>query len=265
MTKRNIIFNGFLYEAVSNKGFVKDGVTYLNRAEISDDDYKKAERVLKGFGYDVRGIDDLKKLLNKWSIENIDGIDYTKVLSPDWGRTFAKAIGISTESTPVEKENILELFLKNIAKNQDGITISSSINAGTAYILPDGRSVNFPSRGNIRAHDHRIIGGYIGKDFDSATAAMEYFMEYTGAIRYVPEDGSFDIRVKPTNIQLDKIKSIVDRAKIDFSLDVYSDEYGRRGKIYNVETSRGVTGAKVKSDILRFYNSGEFGLEHLGA
>lgn len=255
-----IIHKNFIYESV--RGFMKDDWLYVDPTQITDKEYKEINGRLKGHGYDVRGIADLKKIMDSYHKENIEGTTYVKIRGEDWSKIIGEILKITK---PVKKEvdkNLLNVFLSNVAKDpQSGIKIGDYIGAGTAYILPDGRTINYAvGRGGSRADDHRLIVSYLGKEFEHATKGMEYFMDNTGAIRFIPEGPAFDIRVPPTSIQLSKINSFVNSVHgKEIGLDVYSPKYGRKGKWYPENTF----GKRIQADISRFYSSGEFGMEQL--
>lgn len=255
-----IIHKNFIYESV--RGFMKDDWLYVDPTQISDKEYKEINGRLKGEGYDVRGVADLKKIMDGYRKENIEGTTYVKIRGEDWSKILGEILKITKPEKKIVDKNLLNVFLTNISKDKEsGIRIGESIGSGTAYILPDGRTINYVTGpGGTRADDHRLIVSYVGKEFDSATKGMEYFMDNTGAIRFIPEGPAFDIRVQPTSIQLSKINSFVNSVHgKEIGLDVYSPKFGRKGKWYPVDTS----GKRIQSDISRFYSSGDFGMEHL--
>lgn len=240
---------------------MKDDWLYVDPLQISDKEYKDINNRLKGEGYDVRGVADLKKIMNEYHKENVDGVTYVKIRSEDWSKIIGEILKIVKPEKKVVDKNLLNVFLKNIEKDpESGIRIGESIGSGTAYILPDGRTINYAtSSSGTRADDHRLVVSYIGKHFNSPTEGMQYFMDNTGAIRFIPEGPAFDIRVEPTSIQLSKINSFVNSVHgKEIGLDVYSPKFGRKGKWYPADTF----GRKIQSDISRFYSSGEFGMEY---
>jgi hypothetical protein len=254
-----IVHQNYIYESV--RGFMRDDWLYVDPLQISDKEYKDISNRLKGEGYDVRGVPDLKKIMDSYHKENIDGTTYVKIRGEDWSKIIGGILKIVKPEKKVVDKNLLNVVLQNIEKDpESGIKIGETLTSGTAYILPDGRTINFATSFGSRADDHRIISSYTGKDFSSTSEGMQYFMDNTGAIRFVPESPAFDIRVPPTSIQLSKINSAVNNASgKEIGLDVYSPKFGRKGKWY----SAGTPGKRIQADISRFYASGEFGLEHV--
>ena len=252
------MFNNYIYESV--RGFMKDDWLYVDPLQISEKEYKDINNRLKGEGYGVRGVQDLKKIMDSYRKEEVDGTTYVKIRGEDWSKIVGGVLKIVKPEKKVVDKNLLNVVLKNIAKDpQSGVKIGESLTSGTAYILPDGRTINFATgpRGS-RGDDHRYIVGFTDKSFDSLAEGMQYFMEHTGAIRFIPEGPAFDIRVAPTSIQLSKINSFVNSVHgKEIGLDVYSPKFGRKGKWYPENTP----GKRIQADISRFYASGEFGME----
>lgn len=255
-----IVHQNYIYESV--RGFMKDDWLYVDPHQISEKEYKDISNRLKGEGYDVRGVPDLKKIMDSYHKENIDGTTYVKIRGEDWSKIVGGILKIVKPEKKVVDKNLLNVVLQNIDKDpESGVKIGDYINSGTAYILPDGRTINFATGpGGTRGDDHRYIVGFTGKRFDKLTEGMQYFMDNTGAIRFIPEGPAFDIRVPPTSIQLSKINSFVNSVHgKEIGLDVYSPKFGRKGKWYPADTF----GRKIQADISRFYASGEFGMEHI--
>lgn len=252
-----IVHQNYIYESV--RGFMKDDWLYVDPLQISEKEYKDISNRLKGEGYDVRGVPDLKKIMDSYHKENVDGTTYVKIRGEDWSKIVGGILKIVKPEKKVVDKNLLNVVLQNIEKDpQSGIKIGDYISSGTAYILPDGRTINFATSLGSRSDDHRIIVGYTDKHFDKMTDGMQYFMDHTGAIRFIPEGPAFDIRIPPTSIQLSKINSTVNSTRgKEIGLDVYSPKFGRKGKWYPA----GTPGKRIQADISRFYASGEFGME----
>lgn len=85
----NIKYKNFIYESVI--GFIKDDRLYVDPTQITPAQYSTINGRLKGEGYDVRGPNDIKEILNSYKKETIDGIEYVKVGGSD--RILCKYIG----------------------------------------------------------------------------------------------------------------------------------------------------------------------------
>lgn len=253
-----IVYKECIFEAM---GFIKDDKLYVDPAKITPAQYSTINGRLKGEGYDVRGPNDIKEILNSYKKETIEGVEYVRVGgSDDWSRIIGNVLKITEPIKIIKDENVLAQFMKNVSKDKSsGISFGDYISNSTTYILPSGKTINFRSgSGGFRGDDHRYVVSYLDKSFSNGTDGMYYFMDNTGAIRFIPESPSFDLRTEPTSIQLNKIVKFVDNLKSgEVGVDLYSRNFGRKGKFYPA----GTRGAKVKADILRFYSSGETGLD----
>ena len=103
---------------------MRDDWLYVDPLQISDKEYKDINNRLKGEGYDVRGVADLKKIMNDYHKEDVDGVTYVKIRSEDWSKIIGGILKIVKPEKKVVDKNLLNVDLQNIAKDPDsGIKI----------------------------------------------------------------------------------------------------------------------------------------------
>ncbi len=124
-----------------------------------------------------------------------------------------------------------------------------------AYILDDGRYLDFSYGQNRRVEDHRSISSVYDEDFDSATEYLTSFMN-EGNIRVSPESNGIDISsvAEPTKEQYSKMSDYLEHFwKEGYTVDI-SDENGN--SLASLEYPPRTSVRKVISDIKQFYKDG---------
>lgn len=102
----------------------------------------------------------------------------------------------------------LDLVKKDVKESYGSATTENTNQAG--FLLADGTWLNMGMYGE-RGNDHRFVTGFVrGKWLKEVHqgdrwGALVHWMKVTGSIRWMPENCSFDIHVKPTKEQLNQI------------------------------------------------------------
>lgn len=106
-------------------------------------------------------------------------------------------------------------------------TFGEAVSLETAFwLLPDGFLLNGDQdyEGNLR-RDHRDINEiYHFTHYDEGYGYLNDF-EDRGAIRIMPEDGSIELRAKPTAQQLSLIKTMIRLGRLTEEIEVDKDLY----------------------------------------
>ena len=161
---------------------------------------------LKVMGYDVRGPQDIKNILNKGTVYR-NG----KFTHQDWESAYQTAVG-STEKQKQTRQT-KKMLMPNVnfgILNKLGQTINPK-QAG--YIHPKGHLINLSGGDPYgRGLDHRIIGGY---------AAIQQIGAHGGYIRYMPEGGGLELRKMPTAAQLNQISRLILFHDGEINLDLH--------------------------------------------
>lgn len=124
-----------------------------------------------------------------------------------------------------------------------------------AYILDDGRYLDFSGGQQTRMEDHRYISQIYDESFDSMSDYLTNFMN-EGNIRVMPETGAIDISsaVEPTNAQYKKINDFLDHYWKEWhNLDI-TDANGNT--VASVEYPPRTSARKVINDIKQFFKDG---------
>ena len=141
---------------------------------IPDDILSKINSYMKRKGYDIRGIDDVRRILLKYENNSYGGV-LSKEYSKDW--IDAILLSLPKEKTPEEK-------IRSRVGRYFGITDDFKV---AGYITPDGKLLDFSGRrqGNSfsvsRNIDHRQVGyAFENSEFEdkySGTEGMKDFMD----------------------------------------------------------------------------------------
>lgn len=225
-----------------------DSITITDFDAITPAQYAKINNYMRRKGYDWRGPDDAKELLQglqkrtgKLKGDHADAVRY---------------------GTTVKKQTV---WTK--AKREFGLT-SSYIEAG--YILPDGDMLDFSEKReggspNMRSLDHREIGRVGGP---GGTQGMQEFMAQ-GAIRIDGNGGAIDISAEPTTQQYKRLREYfyhAKQAKTPITLDLekglgeqragdeYNRSYRRTNDAMSKEYGVGENPAKILADIRQYYS-----------
>lgn len=209
----------------------------------------RMNKSLKAAGYDIRGADDLRRILEKGTVYR-DG----KFIHKDYQAAYDKAIG------GIEKRKG-NLEAKKEYKNIDWSrlrTLGKTANLREAgYIAPDWSLVDLSGKreggpAGHRALDHREVGG---------TAGMQELMDY-GYIRMDFNSGSIDIGKKPTNKQISRILELARRKNGEIIMDLtdglgeYSegnDYYRDPERTFSREYPLHTRPERILADIKRFF------------
>ena len=207
----------------------------VDLSSITPQQWKEVNDRMVGLGYDVRGWEDTKKIYERVN-KSSGGIqeDHKKVLD--------SVLGGKDYITKYTPQKIIGVFRK--AVNYFGVTHNLK---ECGYILPNGIMLDLSgkNRGNMGG-----MGGTRGLDHSEVNdiIPMPEFVSM-GAIRHFPEQPGVDIRLKPTQKQLDIISRDVDYSGNGYTVEIIDSRKGRFYNMYDV----GVKSSKVINDILRFY------------
>lgn len=131
--------------------------------------------------------------------------------------------------------------------------------AKAAYILPDGKMLDFSQGTDSRGLDHRNILDVFGPaEVKDGSAALAQFMQ-EGNVRSMPESPGVDLAAgaKPTAQQLEQIRKMAQQLGEEagrFTLDISTKE-GRVAA--SKEYSGKIRADKVVQDIREYYRTGE--------
>jgi hypothetical protein len=207
--------------------------------KITQEQWGKINRLMVQKGYDMRGAADTQRAVYGF-LQKFERNVIPPVLQP-WIDTIALVLDVKAPSqspdvktagaTPASK-----VFRR--AVKEWGITHDPGL---AGYILPSGVMLDLSGRkqggGTNRAYDHRQVGQFFDENFPSNTDAMHAFMDM-GAIRWMPENNSVDIRVPPTPRQLTALRYLFRhlQGKSVF-VDVFWPNYGSSNAEYKPGTS----------------------------
>lgn len=208
----------------------------------------KMNSSLKGYGYDVRGADDVKALIKKRGV----------ITNPDWIKAYENATG----SLQKRKE---KLRSKKELKNVDwgrlkNLGTTTDLNEA-GYISPSGTLVDLSGKREggqpgTRSYDHREAGG---------TAGMQEVISY-GYIRMDAHSGTLDIAKAPTSKQYTVIRDLVDKhngyvvVDMEEGLGKFNERdsyYSTAGRRFSREYPEGVSTTRVVNDIKKFFSGKE--------
>ncbi|MFA5706845.1 MAG: ParB/Srx family N-terminal domain-containing protein, partial [Candidatus Neomarinimicrobiota bacterium] len=183
----------------------------------------RMNRTLKSMGYDVRGADDIKMLLDRRMLRN------GKLWHEDWIRAYQQAIegaelAKARKAQKSERKHIDRSRLRELGYTNDP--------REAGYITPIGKLIDLSGKREggqpgTRSYDHREAGGTLG---------MQEFMD-EGSIRMDYRAGSFDIVAMPTSAQLKIVRKIAAEKNGEITLDLW-EGLGEQRESYYLEPSR---------------------------
>jgi len=182
--------------------FKSDGSLEITIDKVPMEVWKKFSDAMKTLGYHYQGAQDALELTKKRSKDG--GI--TVVYSPGKGnedhiKGFSAAVGKKDLHKPQSNKSIIQKAVK-----QFGITENPST---AGFILSDGRMLDFGGRSGQRDRDHREIGSILPKGERSGHEAIVEFGKLGNIRMHIGSVVSFDVYVRPTREQLDKIEDIL--------------------------------------------------------
>ena len=121
------------------------------------------------------------------------------------------------------------------------------------YLLPDGSMLDFSDgESGTRTLDHRNIAGIItDRTYDTRTEYMDDFVN-EGAIRLIPESGTFSIAQQPTDSQKDILRNFIYKNNGEVDVEIYKDGHSVANPYYRERTSP----TRVLNDIDAYFNDG---------
>ena len=121
------------------------------------------------------------------------------------------------------------------------------------YLLPDGSMLDFSDgESGTRTLDHRNIAGIItDRTYDTRTEYMDDFVN-EGAIRLIPESGTFSIAQQPTDSQKDILRNFIYKNNGEVDVEIYKDGHSVANPYYREKTSP----QRVLNDIDAYFNDG---------
>ena len=223
--------------------------------KITSDQWNKISQLMKQKGYDIRDGADAQRFVYGYMQKFNNKVP--PVLQ-DWIDTIALVLDVKAPSqspdvktagaTPANK-----VFRR--AVKEWGTTHDPAL---AGYILPSGAMLDMSgsrhgSGGGVRAYDHREVEQFMDEHFGERIDAMHAFMDM-GAIRWMPEGNSLDIRKPPTPQQLTTLRRVLDHAHGNMVvIDVYWPSYGSAVAEYPGR----VKPDRIVRDIQNFYKTGE--------
>jgi hypothetical protein len=208
------------------KKIASDETGAITIRDYSPEILSRMSRTLKAKGYDVRGADDVKALLEKGHVFK-DG----KFTQSDWQEAYDKAIGsVSKRKATKKAAEAKRSDFKNVNwKRITQLGITGDIREA-GYITPSGSYVDLSGKREggqpgERSFDHREAGG---------TDGMQEIMAY-GYIRMDANSGAIDIAKEPTPQQYDKLYGFFEKDKGEIALDLEDGlgEYSKERGNYN--------------------------------
>lgn len=218
----------------------------LNENQFTPAILANMNRTLKAQGYDVRGPEDVKQILDKGSVYK-NG----KFTHEDWQNAYNKAVATKekTKNTLNSKKQLMP-HVDFSQLQRLGFTTNPQ-QAG--YIHPNGKLVDLSGGRTGRNLDHRIIGGY---------AAIQEIGAHQGYIRYIPEGNGFEIRKLPTTQQFIQIRNLIAANGGEAVLDLYQGigQWDNRFNSYtptnksNKVFEKGTKPELIVNNIKKFYS-----------
>lgn len=199
---RNLDLDKYL----TSKGYREEGgKVYIDPSKLTEQELKKITAQMKALEYDWQDAEGTKAILQRH-------------VSHGWGGDQAVAIkkALGTDVNLQRGANSTQL---NKITRAFGTT-TNFLEAG--YILSNGNLLDLSGKKDggppgTRAHDHRIVGGYMGVDVGSSgSQGMKAFMDTHKAIRIIHSssgDTNIHTRTKPTDAQYKQILNLLLQAR----------------------------------------------------
>lgn len=190
---RNLDLDKYL----SGKGYREEGgKVYIDPSKLTEAELKKITTHMKALGYDWHSADDTKEILQKHVAHGWDG---------EQALAIKKSLGADVDPQRGANRGQLNRITRDFG------TTNNFLEAG--YILANGNLLDLSGKKDggptgTRAHDHRIVGGYMGS---SGTEGMKAFMDTHRAIRIMHAtngDATVHIRTKPTEAQYRQLRNL---------------------------------------------------------
>lgn len=222
--------------------------------KITTEQWDKISRMMKQKGYDIRGGADAQRFVYGYMQKFQNKVP--PVLQ-DWIDTIALVLDVKAPSqspdvkaagaTPASK--VFRRAIKEWGTTHDP--------ALAGYILPSGALLDMSGAnqggGTNRAYDHRQVEQFFDEKFNERVDAMHAFMDM-GAIRWMPEGNSLDIRKSPTSQQLTTLRRVLESVRGNMIyVDVFWPDYGSSAAEYPGR----IAPERIVNDIKNFYKTGE--------
>jgi len=212
----------------------------------------RMNRTLKAMGYDVRGADDVREIMQRSTVR--DGV----LWHPDWVTAYEKAtVGRVERQRKAEAKKLERDEAQNV--NWDRVRELGTTNDvnEAGYITPEGRFVDLSGKREggtpgKRAYDHREAGGASG---------MQEFVAL-GNIRMDANSGMVDLAREPTAAQNQKLSDLSDihNGELIVELKDGLGEWDERQRAYRQPERRfyreypeGTRSTRIVNDIKKFY------------
>lgn len=174
---------------------------------ITEQEYQKINDFLIRRGYDVRGMEDIKLLLEKSN---------NAARTKEWSDAILYGLGINKnleEKSKLNSKNIINKIIKMFG------TTWNYKQAG--FILPDGSLVDLSGDGrNTRGLDHTEIN-FVSDKLPGGYKGLIELMKI-GIIRYVAEANSIQFSLEPTQQQYNTISKMILYSNGEFRWEVVS-------------------------------------------
>jgi len=216
-----------------------DKVKIFDADKITMTEYSKINTYMERLGYDFKGADDAKRIINK----------FKNNLTVDMEKALIKVFDL--DKTPEQKQAI---DIINKAVKEFGTT-NNFKEAG--YLTTDGKLLDFSGKreggpSNVRYMDHREIQEVMDSEYSKA---MTDFMDI-GNIRMKPEGNGFEVTQNPTEEQIKVLKQYINSNNGEVYVDLSQVGKHDTNPEY-IEYPKGTRSDRIINDISKYYKTGE--------
>lgn len=237
-----------------SEGKGRKGYSHNNESDwitFSGRDLKMANEGMRYF-YDQKLVNWMNKYGKKWGVQVADLTLPNLENEEGWH---------SVDVTPEMRESVMQgQVMFRTTEQREQLFADAKKEFGTTtdmreagYLLPDGSMLDFSDgeRGT-RTLDHRNIAGIItDRTYDTRTEYMDDFVN-EGAIRLIPESGTFSIAQQPTDSQKDILRNFIYKNNGEVDVEIYKDGHSVANPYYRESTSP----QRVLNDIDAYFNDG---------
>ena len=218
---------------------------------IEGDNLKLQNSGMRYF-YDQKLVNWMNKYGKKWGVQVTDLTLPNLENEEGWH---------SVDVTPEMRESVMQgQVMFRTTEQREQLFADAKKEFGTTtdmreagYLLPDGSMLDFSDgeRGT-RTLDHRNIARIItDRTYDTRTEYMDDFVN-EGAIRLIPESGTFSIAQQPTDSQKDILRNFIYKNNGEVDVEIYKDGHSVANPYYRERTSP----QRVLNDIDAYFNEG---------
>jgi hypothetical protein len=193
---------------------------------------------LRVSGYNIADGNDVRGLLERRAAKSDEW------WNDDFLDAYLRAVGDSSDAG-----RAIDTSMRASAKRTFGVTRDTR-EAG--YILDDGSLLDFSGKSDggtpgMRNYDHREIGRAVG---GGGSEGMIAFQSDSGAIRWMPESGGFDLERAPTRRQ----REMISRIARERDGEVIVDLNNSRGTGFSRQYQQGTRASEILRDIDEWFS-----------